>query len=736
MSKVSFVKNAVLGNGFVPDVFLPKGETEYYIRNKQANASDKHWRNLTDGEIAVLTANANYSDDWTKVLVSDMFDAGCIRNSKFYGLVRIGDICCGVLQHDALSLPVGIYNSTIVSSDLGNNVALYNVGYLANYIIGNECILFNIKEMTTANNAKFGNGVLKDGDDEGSRLLLTVMNEAGGREISPFEDMITADAYMWAKYIDDRELQTRLTCITQASADSRCGVYGTIGSGTIIKNTISVCDAKVGECCVVEGANKLCNITIKSSENDPSHIGEGVILKNGIVGFGCHLYYSCIAENFVLGNNSTLKYGARLIDSFVGDNSTIACCEVLNNLVFPAHEQHHNNSFLIASLIMGQSNLAAGATVGSNHNSRTNDNEIQAGRGFWPGLCASLKHSCRFASYTLLAKAQYPAEIDNPFPFALISNNAAKDELEIMPAYWWMYNMYALARNSWKYTARDKRKHKQQHIEFNAYAPDTMEEAIYATTLLEKYTAKAWFKREGLPIDLPEEVLMAKGKELLSGDKVLVQALEILADDIEKGNRKVRLLKAYEAYHAYGDMMVYYAVTNMIKYFAANADASFDRLHDDLAKDGCRPDKWVNLGGQLVKEKDFVALIEDIKSKQLDSWTDIHNRYDELWNKYDNDKQSHAYLLLCCLLGVEKLSHSQWIEVLNKAASVQDYINNQVYASRKKDYDNPFRKATYRNDEEMMAAIGTIDENKFIVQIKDETLLFKQQIEELLSKLR
>ena len=129
-------------------------------------------------------------------------------------------------------------------------------------------------------------------------------------------------------------------------------------------------------------------------------------------------------------------------------------------------------------------------------------------------------------------------------------------------------------------------------------------------------------------------------------------------------------------------------------------------------------------------------MIEDIKSKQLNSWTDIHNRYDELWKRYDNDKQSHAYLLLCSLLGVEKLSHSQWIEVLNKAASVQDYINNQVYASRKKDYDNPFRKATYRNDEEMMAAIGTIDENKFIVQIKDETLLFKQQIEELLSKLR
>ena len=45
--------------------------------------------------------------------------------------------------------------------------------------------------------------------------------------------------------------------------------------------------------------------------------------------------------------------------------------------------------------------MAAGATVGSNHNSRGNDGEIVAGRGFWPGLSSTLKHNCRFASYIL-----------------------------------------------------------------------------------------------------------------------------------------------------------------------------------------------------------------------------------------------------------------------------------------------------------------------------------------------
>jgi hypothetical protein len=42
--------------------------------------------------------------------------------------------------------------------------------------------------------------------------------------------------------------------------------------------------------------------------------------------------------------------------------------------------------FYALRLVMGQSNIAAGATIGSNHNSRGADGEIIMGRGFWPGL--------------------------------------------------------------------------------------------------------------------------------------------------------------------------------------------------------------------------------------------------------------------------------------------------------------------------------------------------------------
>lgn len=194
--------------------------------------------------------------------------------------------------------------------------------------------------------------------------------------------MITADAYLWAKYVDDTKLQQRLKEITQNSFDAQRGYYGTIGESSVIKNSWTLKDVKVGPYCYIKGASKLKNVTINSSEEEPTQIGEGVILVNGITGYGCRIFYSAVATRFVLGDNCTLKYGARLIHSVMGDNSTISCCEVLNNLIFPSHEQHHNNSFLISACIMGQSNMAAGATIGSNHNSRAADGEIVASRGF------------------------------------------------------------------------------------------------------------------------------------------------------------------------------------------------------------------------------------------------------------------------------------------------------------------------------------------------------------------
>jgi hypothetical protein len=376
---------------------------------------------------------------------------------------------------------------------------------------------------------------------------------------------------------------------------------------------------------------------------------------------------------------------------------------------------------------MGQSNMAAGATIGSNHNSRANDNEVQAGRGFWPGLCSSIKHSCRFASFVLLSKADYPAELDIPLPFSLLSNDAANDRLEVMPAFWWLYNMYALARNSSKFQQRDKRKRKVQHIEFESLAPDTAEEMFAGRRLLEIWTAKANLRRKAASLDgRSDDDLATLGRELLS-QKENLQGLEILGENMERTARKVVILKPYEAYHAYGDMLLYYAVKNLM----AHAGSSSSMC--GALKDGAQR-QWANIGGQLVPVRDIDLLRSDIGTGKLSTWKDIHARYDALWQAYPLEKQRHAYMTLCRLLSTDGLTRPQWLSALDKAVKVQEYIRDQVYVSRKKDFDNPFRKATYRNMEEMTAAIGTIDDNSFVKQVRKETEDFRKAIEELKKK--
>lgn len=723
-----------LGHNFIPKQFLPEGKDEYYLRNAQSPKAADYWRQLRPGEIEALIANGNTADDWDNVRVAEKFDPGLVRDCQFFGLVRIGALQGLALEYHELVTPVGLTNSRIIACDFGDNVAIHHVRHLAHYIIGDGCILLDVDEMHVSSHAKFGNGIVKDGEDESVAITLDVMNEAGGRSILPFDGMTAGDAYLWARYREDGELMARLAEITRKQFDSRRGYYGTVGDGCVVKNCRIIKDVKVGPYAYIKGANKLKNLTINSSADAPTQIGEGVELVNGILGCGSRAFYGCKAVRFVMGDNTSLKYGARLIHSVLGDNSTISCCEVLNNLVFGAHEQHHNNSFLIASLVMGQSNIGAGATIGSNHNSRSPDGELHAGRGFWPGLCVSVKHDSTFASFTLLAKGSYRYELNVPLPFCLVSNDESADRLSLMPAYWWMYNMYALARNTWKFAARDNRKVKRQNIEFDSLAPDTVEEMFTALDLLERWVgATELRRRRRAPGQMSPKALGEVGRGLLTGPAEGMDGLEILADHVERSGRDVVVLKAHAAYRAYRQMLHYYAVKNVLAYLGEHPEITFSDAADALS--GPRVTEWVNMGGQLIPAEDVRWLMADIKSGKLDHWQDIHEAYQALWRQYPLAKQRHAFATFMTLADTETPAADLWSDAFDQAVEIQRYIARQTCLTRNKDYENPFRRALYDNDEQLAAVLGTVQDNSFVQQVGRETDQFADLVAELKKRL-
>lgn len=721
-----------VGYQFIEREFLPHGKDEYYIRNQQ-NKNGIHYRNLSAYEIEVLVRNNNTSDNWNNIHVSNAFNPELVKNCKFYGLVRIGKLETISLEYHNVTLPVGLYNSTIISCDFGDNVIVSNVNYMSHYITGNEVILLNIDELHVSNHSKFGNGIIKEGEPEAVRIWVEVCNENAGRKIMPFDGMLPGDAYLWSRYRDDEALMKKFEEFTEKKFDNKRGYYGMIGDRTVIKNTGIIKDVWIGSDAYIKGANKLKNLTINSSEEAPSQIGEGCELVNGIISYGCRLFYGVKAVRFIMGSNSQLKYGARLINSFLGDNSTISCCEVLNSLIFPGHEQHHNNSFLCAALVMGQSNIAAGATLGSNHNSRAADGELIAARGFWPGLCVSIKHNSKFATFTLLAKGDYSYELNIPLPFSLVSIDAANNQLSVMPAYWFLYNLYALARNAGKYVDRDKRIEKLQHIEYDFLAPDSINEIFTALELLKKFTALSHNKN--YTNETPENDLIDAGEKLLEAQSNTIGSITLTNSGFENNSRPVCICKVDEAYRIYKDLILYYGVISIIEFINSNSIQSFNELANALPGRPVRL-QWANVGGQLVPAGSLQTVLQGIKNNSVQSWEEVHTFYKENAELYSQQKLQHAYASLLELEKAESLDAPGFKKLLLRSLEIKEWMVKNIYDSRAKDYQNEFRKMVYGNEQEMEVVVGRLEDNVFINQQKEELGQFKTSVQTIIDRFK
>jgi hypothetical protein len=682
------------------------------------------YRSLTSEEIEMLVKNNNTAESWDNIRVTGNFDAGLVRSCEFWGQVYLGDLTANFLEYNELRLPVGLQNCTIISCHIGNNVVLRNVHHISHYIVGNEVILVNIDEMITVDHAKFGNGTVKEGENEDVRIWLEIGNENGGRRVLPFTGMLPADAYIWSRYRENKGLQKRLIEMTDRQGNTRRGFYGRIGDHSVIKDSRIIKDVLIGSDCYIKGANKLKNLTINSSAQEPSQIGEGVELVNGIVGYGNRIFYGIKAVRFVTGRNVQLKYGARLINSYLGCNSTVSCCEILNNLIFPFHEQHHNNSFLIASTLLGQSNIAAGATIGSNHNSRAADGEILAGRGFWPGLVSSFKHNSRFASFTLVARGNYPWEMNIKLPFSLMSLSPDQRTIQVMPGYWFKHNMYALTRNSAKFQKRDLRITKEQNIEYDYLAPDTAEEMVAARRILLKALQKSIPERDQLA------VTSDRGKKIES-------EIELQLPDMVKGRNAI-ILKPVQGFHLYGEMLKIYGARELKK---AVEEAMIQGESPAAYIAGkfqhpCR--SWVNIGGQIIPEDALLKILKKISAGTIKNWSELHAEYDGAWANYPLRRRDHG--IFCALemhnKKIGELTDTLVAELLTESLALAKHMLRSAIDSRTKDFTNPFRQATFRNPEEMTAVVGTIKDNSFLNDFKRDTARYCREVRKLVQQIQ
>ncbi len=701
-------------------------------------------RRLTPAEISVLEDNLNSCDDgtWSNFYVDDDkmgFDPRLVRSSHFSGFIVLGRLWSAWIKHHDLEIRTGIFNSQLKNVVTGNDNAITNAFYLENYRLGDRVMIFNVQEMSCTNHSKFGNGILKKGEPESNRVTIAVGNENGGREVLPFEKMICADAALWSKERGNRKLLERLREITERDFSRELDTYGTVGSDAVIKNTTLIKDAKIGANTYIKGAFKIKNVTILSGPDEVSQIGEGVELVNGIMGEGSRIFYQAVAVRFVIGRNCQLKYGARLLNSVLGDNSTVSCCELLNNLIYPFHEQHHNSSFLISTTILGQSNIAAGATIGSNHNSRSPDGEILAGRGFWPGLCTSFKHNSRFASFVLAGKGDYHYELDIPYPFALLApGKDPASPVSIVPAWYFVYDAFAIIRNKYKFLARDKRFIKVQNIETNPIAPDTVQEIIAAIDRIISLTSKRLSELD------PERHAKASNRE-----ELLLQAKDFLhsrpetsftlEDPTCQKKYGARIYKPGLAYKVYRKILKYFIADSLIEFSEKHSlDGITKKIVSEKIKSIPLHTSWKNLGGQIVPEERIRTLIKKIEDGELNSWDEIHSFYDECQKNYTDFKAAYSVFILERMYStkLEDFTEKQVCNVVSDVVEVSTLAYEKSVESKRKDYTDYYRTMLYDSTEEMQAVLGTLEENTFLHTLKEDMECFTENVRKVFEPLK
>ena len=77
---------------------------------------------------------------------------------------------------------------------------------------------------------------------------------------------------------------------------------------------------------------------------------------------------------------------------------------------------------------------------------------------------------------------------------------------------------------------------------------------------------------------------------------------------------------------------------------------------------------------------------------------------------------------------MDELTGEAWEAALDEAVRIQQYIAEQTYQTRKKDFDGAFRQITFDTPAEMSAVLGTAEENSFVTQVREETAAFAEQV--------
>jgi carbonic anhydrase/acetyltransferase-like protein (isoleucine patch superfamily) len=656
------------------------------------------YRALTDKEIKVLCQQGCQAREWKDISVQEGFSTENILKVSFSGKIKLGCFRDNVEVEKGVSKPSGLYNSYIHNCAIGNNVFISQVQNLVNYNIEDNVIIENTGSLVVNSESTFGNATNID-----------VLNESGGREL-PLFDMLSAQiAYMVVLYRHDKELIAALKSMINEYSQSKKSSTGRIENGVRIQHSTAIRNVNFGAFASITGATLLEDGTVKSNQEAPVTIGEGVTAREFIVLSGSSISSGALIERCFVGQ------GVKMGKHFFAENSAIfANCECFLSeacslFAGPYTVTHHKSTLLIAGMLSFFN--AGSGTNQSNHMYKLGP--VHQGimeRGSKSGSSCYLLWPCRVGAYTVVV-GKHLANFDTTdFPFSYISEEKGKSIL--FPA----INLFTVGtrRDSEKWPARDRRKDpvKLDIINFALYNPYIAGRMVNAIRILGELSDKA-----------------SKTQEYISYSGINIPRL---------------LLKSVRKYYETA-LKVYFGDEVISQIETLTGKPTFQDIRKKLQAEGEKGEgKWVDLFGMLAPVEEIDNLTRNIKSGRIKSIADVQAKLLEIHGNYKKYAWNWCVNHIQAETGepIENISRERLIQIITDWKESSIRLNNMILKDAEKEYDISSRVGFGIDGEDGIrdvdfeAVRGTYETNKFVLGLKHECQEIEKKAQQIISTIQ
>lgn len=549
-----------------------------------------NYRKLTAIEIKMLKSQGCVSETWDCIEVSSDFNPHHYRNVTFSGVVRLGATNKIFCRDRNVECQSGIYNATIHNCIIGDDVYVAKVSnYIANYNIADGVFIENVNRINATGESTYGNGV-----------QVSVLNESGGREVPIYDQLSAHVAYFIAMYRHKPRLIDSLRNLIAEYSQKQRSNRGEIGKGTIIINSGDIVDVKIGEYARIDGASRLKNGTIASTQVAPVRVGVNVIADDFIFMSGAEVDEGAVMTRVLVGQGARVSRLFSAHDSLFFANCTCENGEAASVFAGPNTVSTHKSSLLIAGMF---SFLNAGS--GSNQSNHMYKlGPIHQGiveRGSKTTSDSYLLWPAHIGAFSLVMGRHVGHPDTSRLPFSYLIENFGKSYL--VPG----VNLKSVGtiRDSKKWPRRDRRtdnNHLDQ-INYNLLSPYTVAKMIDGIALLQCI------------------------KET-SGETSLVYSYQGMTIDARALDNGIK-------YYQYAvDKFMGNSVISRLKNAMVIDDVNLPSMLSVIVSTG--EGEWIDAAGLIVPKSEIARLCDDIETGVIDDVETINTRLRELHLDYYN----------------------------------------------------------------------------------------------------